>query len=300
MVNEINKLIYNSLLKFSAIHLPHVGTLYIKHSSATLDGRNLKAPTAHIDFSSSVEARSLVDIIMEACSVNVGEAEEIYARWFNKVNGGSVTTIEGVGTLRNKSFITDPALLARLNEYAITDVRLPRKGSAIKVFAAVASVLIIIAVGAFTYINFMGVSLLEIIDDSRVVADVITPISEPAPMPEEVVEQPLVEAEAQTAEEVAEVAPDVVVEEVAVSVVEQPEIGHMVVIGSFQTEENAKRYCTQIERKMSDVYCRIRTLGRLYAVIVYISEDRNDCQEFISRHIKQFPQAWIHTPRELR
>ena len=304
MVNEVNKLIYNSLLKFSAVHLPHIGTLHVKRSAATLEGRTVKAPTMHIDFSSSAEARSLVDIIMDECSVGVGEAEEIYARWFNKVNLGSITTIEGVGTLRNKSFITDPALLARLNEYAIANLRLPRKGSALKAFAAVASVLIIIAIVAFTYINFAGISLPDFAENSGVVADASTPASEPESKPESesdmVVDQPLIETLELPAEELAEVESKVVVEEIIETVVAQPEIGHMVVIGSFQTEENAERYCAQVERKTNDVNCRIRTLGRLYAVIAYISEDKDDCQEFISHHIEQFPQAWIHTPRELK
>ena len=300
MVNEVNKLIYNSLLKFSAVHLPHIGTLHVKRSAATLEGRTVKAPIMHIDFSSSAEARSLVDIIMDECSVGVGEAEEIYARWFNKVNLGSITTIEGVGTLRNKSFITDPTLLARLNEYAIANLRLPRKGSALKAFAAVASVLIIIAIATFTYINFAGISLPNFAENSGVVADASTPASEPESKSDAVVEQSLTETLELPAEELAEVEPEVVVEEVIEAVVAQPEIGYMVVIGSFQTEENAERYCAQVERKTNDVNCRIRTLGRLYAVIAYISEDKDDCQEFISHHIEQFPQAWIHTPRELK
>lgn len=300
MVNEINKLIYNSLLKFSAIHLPHVGTLYIKHSSATLDGREIKAPTINLDFSSSAVARSLVDIIMNECSVNACEAEEIYARWFNKVRNGSVTTIEGVGTLRNKSFVTDQALLARLNEHAIVNLRLPRKGSAVRVFSIIASVLIIIAIGAFIYSNFYMATTPNIANDNRVATVTIIPAPAPETTADEVVTPSPEELSDQLVEVVEELEPEIIVDNVDTEVVSQPEIGHMVVIGSFQTEENAERYCSQIERKMRGVDCRIRTLGRLYAVIVYVSEDRDDCQEFISRHIEQFPQAWIHTPRELR
>lgn len=299
MVNEVNKLIYNSLLRYSALHLPEVGTLYIKRSVSTVSGRDIQAPTATVEFSSNGEARSLVDVIAVECSVDVAEAEEIYARWHNRVCDGSVVVIEGVGTLRNRSFIVDSTLFDRLNKYNIADVKLPRKGSAIKIFSIAASLLVIIAVAIFIYIKF-SVQIVPsatpvLVQNSGVVVE----------------EEPIMEVvEIVPAEEVVDDITDEnddevavgleVAEKVVVASVVEPEIGYMVVVGSFETMKNAERYCTTVERKASEVKCRIRTLGRLYAVIAFVAEDKSDCQEFITNHIELFPQAWIHTPRELR
>lgn len=304
MVNEVNKLIYNSLLRYSALHLPEVGTLYIKRSVSTVSGRDIQAPTTNIEFSSNREARSLVDIIAAECSVDIGEAEEIYARWYNRVCDGSVVTIEGVGTLRNRSFIADNTLIDLLNRYNITGVNLLKKGSAIKVVSIVATILIIITIAIFIYIKLpiqtIPCATPALVTNSRVVTDEEPLVSDVEDVP--------IESEPMFSEEVADnvatvdesvVELEIAEKEVVTSAVE-PEIGYMVVVGSFETMENAERYCTIVERKTSEVKCRIRTLGRLYAVVAFVAEDKNDCQEFITNHIKLFPQAWIHTPRKLR
>lgn len=303
MVNEVNKLIYNSLLRYSALHLPEVGTLYIKRSVSTVSGRDIQAPTTNIEFSSNREARSLVDIIAAECSVDIGEAEEIYARWHNRVCDGSVVVIEGVGTLRNRSFIVDSTLFDRLNKYNIADVKLPRKGSAIKIFSIAASLLVIIAIAIFIYIKF-SVQIVPLATPALVTNSGV--VVEEEPLVSDIEDVPI-ESEPMFSEEVADNVATVdesvveleIAEEVVTSAVE-PEIGYMVVVGSFETMENAERYCTTVERKTSEVKCRIRTLGRLYAVVAFVAEDKDDCQEFITNHIKLFPQAWIHTPRELR
>ena len=303
MVNEVNKLIYNSLLRYSALYLPEVGTLYIKRSVSTVSGRDIQAPTTNIEFSSNREARSLVDIIAAECSVDIGEAEEICARWYNRVCDGSVVTIEGVGTLRNRSFIADNTLIDLLNRYNITGVNLLKKGSAIKVVSIVATMLIIITIAIFIYIK-LPIQTIPCATPALVINSGV--VTDEEPLVSDVEEAPI-ESEPMFSEEVADNVATVdesvveleIAEEVVTSAVE-PEIGYMVVVGSFETMENAERYCTIVERKTSEVKCRIRTLGRLYAVVAFVAEDKDDCQEFIANHIKLFPQAWIHTPRELR
>lgn len=307
MVNELNKLIYNSLLEYHAIYLPRVGTLYIKRFPTQEVGRNMIAPTLNVDFSSSAEARSIINIISSHVSVSIEDAEDIYSRWHNKVCDGTTVIIDGVGILRNKSFITDESLLTKLNEHRISSIKLPRKRSVVQGVSIAASLLIIIVIGVFTYINLYGYSLPSFANLAHSGNETNSRVVENATVVN-------IEAEV-SAEESSKVT--IEVEPIDVSVLNidsalddtqitdkvvptQPEIGHMVIIGSFQTVENAERYSTDIKNRFTEINCIIRPHGRLYAVVAFISTDKSDCQKFIDYYIDHFPHAWIHTPRELR
>lgn len=303
MVNEINKLIFNSLLKYSAVHLPHVGTLYIKRLSAELNGGKLQAPVTVVDYSSTASAFSIVEIIANQASVSIEEAEDIYARWHNRTCTESTVSIEGVGTLRNKSFITSTELSIALNRYNITDVGKPKKGSVAKIIAVISISLIITAITLVTYTKFDIVNRFK---QDAAIEFVATDIPYDTIPEQPVTENVVVEVQSQPVAEgeeienlIIETVIDVAKEEGGDTNI-QPETGYMVVVGSFETIENAERYCELIKQKVSGIDCRIRPLGRLNAVIAFISEDRAECQEFINSYINYFPQAWIHVPRELK
>ena len=303
MVNEINKLIFNSLLKYSAVHLPHVGTLYLKRLSAELNGGKLQAPMTVVDFSSTASAVSIVEIIANKASVSIEEAEDIYARWHNRACAESTVSIEGVGTLRNKSFITSTELSSALNRYNITDIGKPKKGSVVKTIVAISISLIITTITWVTYTKFDIVKYFK--QDAAIeFVDIDTPnYIAPEQSATETVALEIISQSSSEGEEIGnlivETAEDVV-EEGGSDTKIQPEIGYMVVVGSFETIENAERYCESIKQKVSGVDCRIRPLGRLNAVIAFISEDKAECQEFINSYINYFPQAWIHAPSELK
>ena len=303
MVNEINKLIFNSLLKYSAVHLPHVGTLYIKRLSAELNGGKLQAPVTVVDYSSTASAISIVEIIANQASVSIEEADDIYARWHNRTCNESTVSIEGVGTLRNKSFITSTELSIALNRYNITDVSKPKKGSAAKIIVAISISLIITAITWVAYTKFDIVNRFkQDVAIEFVATDIPYDTIPEQPVTEtvvvEVLSQPVAEGE-EIENLIIETVVDVAKEEGGDTNI-QSETGYMVVVGSFETIENAERYCELIKQKVSGVDCRIRPLGRLNAVIAFISEDKAECQEFINSYINYFPQAWIHVPRELK
>ena len=115
MVNEVNKLIYNTLAEHNAVVLPRVGSLGVVRRMAKMEGNRVVAPTFAVEFSSAEEGVSLCDVIASVANISSSEAEDIYLRWLDKVKEGNTLTISGVGTLRDKSFVTDTELHKALN-----------------------------------------------------------------------------------------------------------------------------------------------------------------------------------------
>ncbi|MBR0362965.1 MAG: hypothetical protein IIX38_04125, partial [Alistipes sp.] len=119
MVNEVNKIVYNTLVAERAIHLPGVGTLSIVRKSAEVASGGMVLPPSHsVQFSSSAHATSLVDAIAREAGVDSACAEELYSRWLEKVRVGSTLTIEGVGRLQQKSFVAEGEFVALFNRAA--------------------------------------------------------------------------------------------------------------------------------------------------------------------------------------
>ncbi len=298
MVTEVNKLIYNSLVKHGAIHLPMVGTLLITRSSAKQQGNRVAAPINRVEFSSHAEAISLVNVITEECGVAIEDAEDIYARWHNRAANGAILSIDGVGKLQDKSFVLDEEFSRAINANSFGSIKIKPRRKCVPAYISAAILLIIAAIYVFilsdfniyntqqttnTITDIEGIATSEIIDDT---------VPENLPIIEEIVA-----SESDDVEPVIEDIEPIIEEQVVVA---EPEVGYMVVVGSFETKANAENYAASIERRAEEINCRIQPLGRLYAVIAFVAEDKVDCQEFMSDYIKLFPHAWIHTPRELR
>ena len=283
MVNEVNKLILNTLLEYNAVTLPSVGSLVVVRHAAKMEGKSrVVAPSYGVEFKSAECGYSVVDAIVSVANVEMSEANDIYLRWLDKVKEGNTLNISGVGTLKNKSFVADNALLAALNPATAKVVTIHRRRSW-TVVAIAASIVVLLGVGAWLYMNNSRVAT-PIVAEEVVVAETMPEVAV-IEAPEEVVE----------AEQ-----PEVVETPVVTKWVDRDDLRHWVVVGSYSTRENAQRAIDDIVRKEKAECCDTLMLGKMYAVAVFGSDDKVECERFVrdNRHI--FSQSWVHTPKRFK
>lgn len=297
MVESVNNLIYNTLISRRAVCLPGVGTLCITRCGASQSGNSIAAPRYTISLTSNIEAVSIVDIIAASASVSQAEADEIFQRWISKVTDDNRVVINGIGVFDNKHFAPDAELVSLLNSTQFADVKIRRKrGSLLR------SVLFILlgAAIAFTvdyfypYLNWA--SWLK--DKDTASSEVLvqdTQIAEPL-LIEDVTANEVAVVEEPVSEPIVEPEPEVV----ATCWMDNTDIRHRVIVGSYSTIENAERAISDIERRNPDIKCAVYPLGSMFAVAVYGSSEKAECEEFVVAHRKQFSQIWIHTPKRFR
>jgi hypothetical protein len=118
MVNEVNKLIYNTIIKHCSINLPDIGTICVVRYPAEISSkRELTAPRYNVELSINKKAISIVDIIASEASVEANRATEIYSRWLEKSRQNNQFVIDRVGTIRDKRIDADKELITALNTY---------------------------------------------------------------------------------------------------------------------------------------------------------------------------------------
>lgn len=287
MQNAVNNLIYNTLIADGSVALPSVGRLSIVRRPASMSGKKVSPPQYVVEFSSATEGRTIVDVVSDVASVDLVQAEDIYRRWLDKVRTERGVVIEGVGELRNKSFVAVPELLGALNSVGNAPIRITRRRSG-GVWLYVVAAMLIIAVAAYFAIGYFdtldivaceetnievekGVSEAEYMADAEAIADVVEkPVAE-------VVEEPVME--------------------VAKPWNEEDDIRHWVVIGTYSTSDNAERAKRDAERGDEGGVCDVFRLGSMYAVVAFGAAEREACEEFKRAHRAEYPQAWIHTPK---
>lgn len=293
MVNEVNKIVYNTLISEQAVTLPGVGTLLVKRVAASMQSKDVvAAPVFTVEFSSHVEAVSVVDVIAREGGVDTARAEDIYTRWLDKVRSGSVLTIEGVGVLRNKNFELDKEFFAQLNP-SQNSVKIKQRKSGAAIAAALVSTFIGVAVlcGGVAWFFCCG-------DEETSTQEMVTDVEPIAPEP--IVE---IETESVAVENIVECEPVETIEEELVVVDDwtmQEEIHHWVVAGSYSTQENADRAMADISKRNGDIRCKSFKLGKMYAVAVYGSISHDECDRFVKEYNGEFKQMWIFTPRKHR
>lgn len=300
MVSEVNKLIYNTLITSGGVLLPEVGTIFIERKPATaLSKKRISAPRYELSFSSHRPATSIVDSIQLATNISEKEALDIYERWLDKVRVDGVVTIEGVGVLRNKSFVADRAILAQINpvDNAVIEV-VTKKNRVALYFAPI--LLMIVAIIA-------GVKYFILPSNNKPINEVIAEVTErdPIPQPEQDVTS-VIEEENLISEDIEVVEPvvDEVTQEPEPEVIddwrENSDIRHWAVIGSYSTEENVNRAIATLEKQHPDLKFSSFKLGSMYAVSPFGSTDRETCEEFVSNYRDDFKQIWIHTPKRYK
>lgn len=281
MVNEVNKLIFNTLISCGAISLPDVGTLFLERQSAKFVSRDrVVSPRLCVSFSSQRDAISLVDIISREAQVDAAAAADIYTRWLDKVRTSNCVDIQGVGKLVNRSFIPDAALLEQLNPVDVGEVKISRRHSKVGVFAIVVLMLLIVAANFLRHSN--SEPAIEVQEQGSAVVE------------EVVVEQP--------AEVIPEELSDVEIEDVEHNADwrSSDDIRHWVVIGSYSTTDNVERAIASLQGEYPDLHFDYIKLGSMYAVSPFGSSDRVDCEVFKREYEREFPQMWIHTPKRFK
>lgn len=285
MVNEVNKLIYNAIVKYHAVYLPDVGTLCVVRHPATMSSKNeLIPPRFDVELSLDNRAKSLVDIISAEVAVDKQRAEEIYARWSDKLHKGGIMVIDRVGTLRNNSFVADAEIIKALN-ISNQPFRITRKRN----YASIYLLLTLVVLGALGYGGWRYFDTKQ----DQVVVEIV---AEEQVMPE--IELPLVQDTQPVEIEMIEEASN---NEIIESDWRENEgIRHWVVVGSYSTTENAERAIADIVKRLPEMQCNYFKLGSMFAVAAFGSADIVECQEFKKAHSKEFPQSWVYTPKRYR
>lgn len=295
MQNAVNNLIYNTLIADGSVALPSVGRLSIVRRPATMSGKKVSPPQYVVEFSSATEGRTIVDVVSDVASVDLEQAEDIYRRWLDKVRTERGVVIEGVGELRNKSFVAVPELLGALNSVGNAPIRITRRRSGGAWLYAVAAVLFL-AVAAYFAIGYFDTPDIVACEETNI--EVEKSVSEAEYMADaetiaDVVEEPVMDV---AEEPVAEVVEEPVTE-VAKAWNEEDDIRHWVVIGTYSTSDNAERAKRDAERGDEGCVCDVFRLGSMYAVVAFGAAEREACEEFKRAHRAKYPQAWIHTPK---
>ena len=304
MVFEVNKLIFNALISEGAVHLPEVGTLFVERIPAGIVARNsVGVPSYTISFSNHRDARSIVDIIAKIADIEAPQAMDIYERWLDKVRHGNELVIDGVGVLRNKSFVADNELLMYLNPLGANELSISRRRGSGVVVPVIVLVILLLSIGGGAYYYFTTHAVVESQNDVVVASNDVV-------VEEEVVEvdvPELVISDSSSDTVADEVYIDenetidysyVVVEDVVEDWRTNTDIRHYVVVGSYSTEKNAERAINELSGKYNELLFSYFKLGSMYAVAAFGSTNREDCERFVSEYKQSFPQLWIHTPRK--
>lgn len=294
MVNEVNKIVYNTLVAERAIHLPGVGTLSIVRKSAEVASGGMVLPPSHsVQFSSGAHATSLVDAIAREAGMDSASAEELYSRWLEKVRVGSALTIEGVGRLQQKSFVAEGEFVALFNRTA-APVKIKRHNKSAISAALITSFIgvgVVFGAAAWFFVKDTPEPDAEIVEQYNIVAE--TNITDKE---EVIIEEVVEEVAPKEPIEVAE--PEV--SEAAANWTQAADIHHWVVAGSYSTEQNAETAKSVLMAKHNEMSCDIISLGKMYAVAVYGSTNRDDCVEFMREHSAELKNLWIFTPKKFK
>ncbi|MBQ9137690.1 MAG: hypothetical protein IJX65_03530 [Alistipes sp.] len=238
MITQVNKLIYNTLCKGNDVALPTIGSLVVRRSAPVAKGKSgFAAPQRSVTFTGEQRGVSVVALIAQTAGVENSRAEEIYEQWLESVKGEDKVAIEGVGTIANRTFTADEALLSALNPELGIAVAPKAKGCN-RTLVVVLAVLLALALAAVAYLLLKDCKCSQTAEPAQSV--------EMAPAPEAV---PAVEPETLPAP-----APAPVVEE---GVERMEKGGNYLVWGVFSDKANALRYKKLIESRHSSLNCTI-------------------------------------------
>ena len=154
MVNEVNKLILNTLVEQGAVYIPNIGTLSIYRTASRKRGSKLSAPSYSVTFTTECKATSLSSVIMLVANIDEFSADDIVERWHKKLSKDGRVVIEGVGTIANGYLSPDSNLIAKLNVHNET-IRLSGNASSGKRLWLIPLIIVaFIALGLNLYLIF--------------------------------------------------------------------------------------------------------------------------------------------------
>ena len=298
MVNDsITQLLFNALAQRQTVVLPGIGSLRFKRIAAKLEGSTLTPPRNMFRYSSREEGRSLLDMLISAADCSREEGEEAYRRWLRRIKQGHSIVIEGVGRIEEDFFKPSDELEQLLNPVASAPLTIKRCRSWRGVWITLAAVAVIgVAGAAWWYVQMQPTSTPAVV--AQKVEKHKTEVIEVTEKVDSVV------AEQVATEVIPEVAPvqkESVPASAPTSVPVSTEVGEMtsglsyVVMGVFSTEENARKYVTQLAKRAPEIGCRIyRFQGAKFMVSGFESADGAAATTFIREHRTQFPDLWAY------
>lgn len=310
MVNDsITQLLFNALAQRQTVVLPGIGSLRFKRIAAKLEGSTLTPPRNMFRYSSREEGRSLLDMLISAAGCTREEGEEAYRRWLRRIKQGHSIVIEGVGRIEEDFFKPSDELEQMLNPVASAPLTIKRRRSWRGVWITLAAVAVIgVAGAAWWYVQMQPTSTPAVV--AQKVEKTKTEVIGVAEKVDSVVAEQV--ATEVTPEVAPEVVPEVATEVATVQKESAPasapasasvstEIGEMtsgmsyVVMGVFSTEENARKYVSQLARRAPEIGCRIyRFQGAKFMVSGFESADGAAATTFIREHRTQFPDLWAY------
>ena len=335
MVNEVNKLILNTLVEQGAVYIPNIGTLSIYRTASRKRGSKIVAPSYSVTYTTECKATSLSSVIMSVANVDEPSANDIVERWHKKLNADGRVVIEGVGTIANGYFSPDSEFIAKLNRYN-EPIRLNgNTGNNKRLWLIPLMVVAIVALGINLYLVFTN---REPKAQTTLVADTSTNTLAPENITtenkevreeskttevstDEVASEPVIEQEAAATQATAtalaeepvepveseEIKEPVEEQKIEEAKVEQPvveitdwrQLGarHYVIYGSYSNTTNANTAIRKILRRNPAAQCQIIRIGSLHGVAVYGSYNRKDCEVFKRQHRSLYKDAWIHSPK---
>ena len=305
MVNEVGKIIRNTLLSHGAVLLPSVGTLYIaRKSAASIAMNRVACPEYRIEYTSDRKAISVVDAIAKYASLSIDGAKDIYMLWLDKVRKNDVVEIFSVGTLRNKSFIADDEFIAAINPckgeiVAITKQR--RRNNMVALYIAISAAIIAIAVGAYIFLYPKSDNSNNIATESPEITIVATeiPTTDSKYNYKIIATNDVSTSDSDIVTEVAEKENVDIIIENDHPWFEHENIRHYVVVGSYSSKRNAENALNDINsRNIPDVSCYRFMRGKMHTLAIYGSSDLAACEEFVALHKRDFPQAWVYSVEE--
>lgn len=302
MVNDsITQLLFNALAQRQTVVLPGIGSLRFKRIAAKLEGSTLTPPRNMFRYSSREEGRSLLDMLISAAGCTREEGEEAYRRWLRRIKQGHSIVIEGVGRIEEDFFKPSDELEQLLNPVASAPLTIKRRRSWRGVWITLAAVAIIgVAGAAWWCVQMQPTSTPAVV--AQKVEKPKTEMVEVAEKTDSVVaEQVATEVTPEVATEVAPVQKERAPAPAPTPVPVSTEVGEMtsgmsyVVMGVFSTEENARKYVTQLAKRAPEIGCRIyRFQGAKFMVSGFESADGAAATTFIREHRTQFPDLWAY------
>ena len=313
MVNEVNKLIFNTLVEQGAIYIPNLGTLSIHSTPSHKRGNRVVPPTYSVVYTTECKATSLSNVIMAIANIDETNADDIVARWHKKINDSGRVAIDGVGTIANGAFTPNSELIAKLNIhnepiYLNGKVRSSRKWWLIPLI-----VLSLVALGLNLYLLFSR----DKIEPIAPVANTSTEslVTENTTAENQQISNDTITTDSSTQEtntqeeeianiEVinAEPAPEITEQEVEQTEAKitdwrEHDKRHYVIFGSYSTMTNANTAIKKIERNNPAAQCKVIRIGTMFGIAVFGSDNHDECTAFKREYRAVYKDAWIHTPK---
>lgn len=290
MVNEINKIVRNTLLSGKNLFLPGTGSLtVVQFGASQISKKQIRPPYKRVAFIKDECGVSLVDEIARIAGVDAVRAREIYDMWLNNVTAGEVMTIGGVGVVRNGIFSGEKEFVSILNPGGSEPVKVKTLSDGILYVFSALCCLFALGVALFIWRESRN----ENHPASQPVVAAVQPAPEPSPIETEdsVVAAVVPEPEEKAGMPAAETPTDknTVRNSVAGS--------HYVVLGIFSTEENAFNAVKSAAQVDPAVKCSVFRYSDKYMVSLFDSADMNECTSYKRTVDALFPDLWIYTKR---